>query len=80
MMLMPYLDLWSMLLSGQVSYTSNSSHLFWNLKGLVLVQTVSYRKKITYHRLCIGLHWWHMVAYALGAYVALNVALELPLL
>ena len=53
-MQMPYLDLWSMLLSGQVSYTSNSSHLFWNLKDLVLVQSVSYRKKITYHRLCIG--------------------------
>ena len=54
MMQMSYLDLWSMLLSGQVSYTSNSSHLFWNLKDLVLVQSVSYRKKITYHRLCIG--------------------------
>ena len=50
----PYLDIWSMLLSAQVPHISNSSHLFWNLKELVLVQTQSYRKKITYHPLRIG--------------------------
>ena len=32
----------AMLLSGQVPHTSNSSHLFWNLKDPVLVQTLSY--------------------------------------
>ena len=50
----PYLDIWSMLLSGQVPHRSNSSHMFWNLEDLVLVQTVSYRRKITYHLLLIG--------------------------
>ena len=46
---MPYVDIWSMLLSGQVLHRSNSSNLFWNLEDPVLVQTASYRKKITYH-------------------------------
>ena len=41
MIQMPYLDIWSMLLSGQVPHRSNSSRLFWNLKELVLVQTLS---------------------------------------
>ena len=30
MMQMPYLDIRSMLLSGQVPYRTNSSQLFWN--------------------------------------------------
>ena len=35
-----------MILSRKVPRTSNSSHLFWNLKDLVL--TLSYRRKTTY--------------------------------
>ena len=35
------LNIWSMLLSGQVPHRSNSSHLLWNLKDLVLVQVLS---------------------------------------
>ena len=31
MMQIPYLDIWSMLLSRQVPHRSNSSFLFWNL-------------------------------------------------
>ena len=30
MMQIPYLDIWSMLLSGQVPHRSNSRQLFWN--------------------------------------------------
>ena len=45
---------WSMLLSGQVPHTSNSIHLFWNIEDLALVETVSCRRKITYHLLLIG--------------------------
>ena len=45
--------MWSMLLSGQVPHTSNSSHLFRNLEHPVLAQTLLYRKKITYHPLLI---------------------------
>ena len=41
MIQLPSLDIWSMLLSGQVPHRRNSSHLFWNLKDLVLVQTLS---------------------------------------
>ena len=48
------LDIWSMLLSRQVPHRSNSSHLFWNLKDLALVQILSQRRKITYQLLLIG--------------------------
>ena len=55
MMQMPYLDIWSMPLSRQVLHRSNSSHLFWNLdEDPVLVQTLSYRTKITQILLLIG--------------------------
>ena len=37
----PYLDIWPMLLSGQVSHRSNSSHLYWNLEDSALVLTLS---------------------------------------
>ena len=30
MIQMPYLDMWSMLLSGKVTHRGNSSKLFWN--------------------------------------------------
>ena len=53
-MQIPYLDKWSMLLSGQVTHRSNSSHLFWNLKDHVLVQKLSYRRRITCDLLLIG--------------------------
>ena len=43
-----------MLLSGQVPHTSNLSHLFWDLEDPALVQTLSYRRKITYHPLLLG--------------------------
>ena len=46
MMQTPCLDLWSMLLSGQVPQRSNSSHLFCNLKDPVLLRTLFYRRKI----------------------------------
>ena len=48
------LGIWSMLPSGQVPHTSNTSHLFENLEGSVLVQTLSCRRKRTYHPLLIG--------------------------
>ena len=54
MLQIPFLDIWSMLFSGQVAPRSNSSHLLWNLKDPVLVQTLPYRKKITYHLVLIG--------------------------
>ena len=55
MMQLPYLEIWSLRLSGNASYhTSNSCHLFWNLEDPVLVQTLSYRRKITHHPLLIG--------------------------
>ena len=34
---MPCLDIWSMFLSGQMPYRSNSSQLFWNFEDPVLV-------------------------------------------
>ena len=43
-----------MLLYGQVPHTSNSNHLFWDLKDPVLVQTLHYRRKIIYQPLRIG--------------------------
>ena len=50
MMQTPYLDIWSMLLSGQMLHRNNSSYLFWNLKYPLLLQTLSlyHRIKITY--------------------------------
>ena len=39
MMTIPYLDILSLLLSGQVPHRSNSSHLFRNLKDPVLVSS-----------------------------------------
>ena len=50
-MQIPYLEIWSMLLSGEVFHRSNARHLFWNLEDPVLVQTLSYRRKITYRLL-----------------------------
>ena len=50
----PCLDKWSKILSGQLSQRSNSSHLFWNLKYLVLVQILPLRRKLTYQLLLIG--------------------------
>ena len=45
--------LWSMLFSGQLPHTGNSSHLFWYLENSVLAQTLSCGRKITYHPLLI---------------------------
>ena len=54
MMAIPYLEILSMLPYGQVPHRSNSQwHLFWNLKDSVLDQTLSYRRKITYHVLLL---------------------------
>ena len=50
----PYLHMWSLLFPGQVSHRSNSSQLFWNLENPVLVQSMYYRRKITYHLLLTG--------------------------
>ena len=36
-----------MLLSGQVPFEKNSSHLVWNYKDPILVETLSYMRKIT---------------------------------
>ena len=49
MMQILYLDISSILPSGQEPRTSNLSNLFWNLEDSVLVETLSYRSKITYH-------------------------------
>ena len=49
MMQIPYIRIWSMLLSGYVLHRSNSSHLFCNPKDPVLVQTFPYRRIMTYH-------------------------------
>ena len=51
MMQMSYLVIWQVLLFGQVSHRSNSRHFFQNLENPVLVQTLSYKRKITYHLL-----------------------------
>ena len=56
LMQIPYLDMCSVLLSGQLPNTRNSSHLHWNLKDPVLLETLSYRIKITYHLLMIGFY------------------------
>ena len=53
MMQIPYLDIWPILLSGQVPHRINSSHLFWNLEDPVLVQTLFYWRKITHQLLLI---------------------------
>ena len=49
MMQILYLDISSIVPSGQESRTSSLSYLFWNLEDSVLVKTLSYRSKITYH-------------------------------
>ena len=55
LMQIPYLDIWPMHLSGQcLIHRRNASHLFWNLEDPVLVQTLSYKRKITYCLLLIG--------------------------
>ena len=54
MMQIPYDDIWLMLLSGQVLYTIYSSHLFCNTVEPVLIQTLSYRRRITHHPLLTG--------------------------
>ena len=55
MMAISYLDILSMLPSEQVPHRGNSQcHLFRNLKDPVLVQTLSCRRKTTYHLLLIG--------------------------
>ena len=74
----PYLDIWSMLLSGQISHRGNSSHLFWNLKDSVLVQTLSYRRKITYHLLLIGFFQKLISMQDVGHMLHLHVAQQLP--
>ena len=66
MIQIPYLDILSVLLSGQEPRTSNLSHLFSNLEDPVLVQTLSYKRKITYHPLIIGFFnagYWAYVAF-----------------
>ena len=75
----PYLDIWPMLLSGQVPHRSNSIHLFWNLKDPVLVQLVSYRRKITYHLLLIDFFHKLISMQDLGHNMLhLHVAQQLP--
>ena len=49
MMKTSYLGIWSMIPSGQLPHTSNSSQWLWNLNDLVLVQTLSGGKQITSH-------------------------------
>ena len=78
MMQIPYLDIWSMLLFGQIFHRSNSSHLFWNLKDPVLVQTLSYRRKITYHLLLIGFFQKLISMQDVGHMLHLHVAQQLP--
>ena len=51
-----YLDIWSMLLSVKVPYTSISGHLFQNFEDPVLVQTPCYRKKISYYSLALAVN------------------------
>ena len=78
MMQIPYLDIWSMFFSGQVPHRSNSSHLFWNLKDPVLVQTLSYRRKITYHLLLIGFFQLLISMQDVGHMLHLHVAQQPP--
>ena len=54
MMQIPYPDIWPMLFSGEVPHRSHWSQLSWNLENPVLVQKLSYRREITYHRLLIA--------------------------
>ena len=79
MMTIPYLDILSLRLSGQVPHRSNSSHLFRNLKDPVLVQTLSYRRKITYHLLLIGFFYELISMQDVGYNMLhLHVAQQLP--
>ena len=46
--------------------TSTLSDLFWNLEDPVLVQTLFYRRKITYHQLLVGVFnagYWAYAAF-----------------
>ena len=74
MMQIPYLDIWSMLLFGQVPHTNNSSHLFWNAKDSELVQALSYWRKIIYHQLLIGFFYKLISIQDIGYMLHLNVA------
>ena len=78
MMQIPYLDIWSTLLSGQVSHMSNSSHLFCNLNYPVLVQALHYRRKRTYHLLLTGFFHKLISMQDVGRMLHLNVAQQLP--
>ena len=73
-----YLDIWSMLLYGQVPHTSNSNHLFWDLKDPALVQTLHYRRKIIYQPLRIGFFHRLISVQDIGHMLHLNVAQQLP--
>ena len=71
-------DIWLMVLSGQVLHTSNSSLLFLNFEDSVLVQTLSYRRKLTYQPLLIGFfHELIPVQDVVHNMLHLNVAKEL---
>ena len=74
----PYLDIRSMLLSGQVPLWRNSGLLLWNLEDLVLVQTVSYRRKTTYHLLLIGFFHKLISTQDVGHMLHLHVPQQLP--
>ena len=74
----PYLDIWSMLLSDKVPHRSNSSHLFWNLEDPVLVQTMSYRRKIIYYLLLIGFFHKLISMQDVAHTLHLHVAQQLP--
>ena len=81
MMAIPYLCILSMFLSGQVPHRSNWIHLFWNIKDPVLVQTLSYRKKITYNVLLIGFFHKLISMQDVGHNMLhLHIAQQLPLL
>ena len=66
-----------MFLSGQVPHTTNLNHLFWNLEESVLVQTLFYRRKITYNPLLIGFSHKLMSMQDVGHMLHLNVAQQL---
>ena len=56
MIQIPYLVIWSMLLSGQALHTTQAIQVtFFNFEDPVLVHTLYYRMKATYHPLLIGI-------------------------
>ena len=71
-----------MLLSRQVTHSSNSSHLFWNHRYPALVQTLCYRRKIAYHPLLIGFFHKlisrqdirHYIAFTCSSTAAINLS------